>query len=152
MDAALWIAAGALTAAAILLFILRRPRAFPRRPRRRGDTDLFQKIERLGIPLESGRGDTHAAGTAKTRLYEHVRALEERRWEDAVDGLSATIELLTKQADARWSDVLAVAYRLRARAHENAGRRAEALADYERALAFQPEDAESREGTKRLGS
>jgi hypothetical protein len=127
----------------------RASKASPSRLQRPGDTDLFQKMERLGIPLESGRGGTQAAGTAKTRLYQHVRALEARDWEAAVDGLSETIDLLSKQSDARWGDVLGVAYRLRARAHEGAGRRTEAFADYERALAFMPDDGEAREGKAR---
>jgi tetratricopeptide (TPR) repeat protein len=146
----LWLAAlGVVVALGVLR---RRSRAAAPRLQRPGDTDLFQKMERLGIPVEGGRGDTHLAGDAKTRLYQHVRALEAERWEEAVDGLSGTIELLAKQADARWGDVLGVAYRLRARAHEGAGRRTDALADYERALAFLPEDAESREGKARMSN
>lgn len=139
---------------ALVLFRLSRRRrtstSSPSRLQRPGDTDLFQKMERLGIPLESGRGGTHAAGTAKTRLYQHVRALEAKDWDQAVDGLSETIDLLSKQSDARWGDVLGVAYRLRARAHEGAGRRSDALADYDRALAFMPDDSEAREGKNRL--
>lgn len=142
----------ALLVLAVLLFARRRRRR-PERPsriQRPGDTDLFQMMERLGIPAESGRGGTHAAGAAKTRLFQHVRAIEGGRWEEAVEGLGETIEILSRQADARWNDVLAVAHRLRGRAQEGAGRRAEALADYERALALQPADREAGEGRARL--
>lgn len=140
-------------AAAFVVVVLWRytRRRKPRPVQRTGDTDIFQMMERLGIPAESGRGGTHQAGTAKTRLFQHVRAIEAGRWEEAVEGLSETIDFLSRQADARWGDILGVAHRLRARAHEGAGRRAEALADYERALAFQPDDPAAREGQARLG-
>jgi hypothetical protein len=137
----------------LLLWRLRRRQApvkHPSRIQRPGDTDIFQMMERLGIPAESGRGGTHTAAAAKTRLFQHVRAIESGRWEEAVDGLRDTIELLEAQADARWNDVLGVAYRLRGRGHEGAGRRDEARDDYEKALVYLPDDAEAREGRSRL--
>lgn len=145
-----------IAAAAVVVLLLwrlrpRTPVKHPSRIQRPGDTDLFQMLERLGIPAESGRGGTHAAAAAKTRLFQHVRAIEAGRWEEAVDGLRETIDLLEAQADARWNDVLGVAYRLRGRGHEGAGRRAEARADFGKALAYLPDDAEAREGLSRLG-
>jgi predicted RNA polymerase sigma factor len=76
--------------------------------------------------------------------------LEDRKWDDAISRFTGVIDLLTKPADPRWNKVLSVACRLRAAAHEGAGRRSEALADFDRALALAPDDAEAQGGKKRL--
>lgn len=143
---------------AVLLFWLGRavsPPVHPPRFQRPGDTDIFQKMERLGIPFEPGRADTKGSqigGAAKAGLFHQLQALEEGRWDEAVEGLDSTIDLLTKQPGGRWTRVLGVAHRLRAQAHEGAGRKAEALADYERALILMPDDGEAREGKARLSA
>jgi hypothetical protein len=157
MTGLIWVLAGvvAVIAAALLWRALRARRAHPPRFQRPGDTDIFQKMERLGIPFEPGRTDTKGSqigGDAKSGLYRHLQALEERRWDEATEGLDSTIDLLTKQTGGRWTQVLAVAHRLRGQAHEGAGRKAEALADYERALILMPDDGEARTGKARLSS
>jgi hypothetical protein len=145
----------AFGAAAAFLRLGRGPAVHPPRLQRPGDTDIFQKMERLGIPFEPGRADTKGSqvgGAAKTGLYRHLQDLEAGRWDEAAQGLDSTIDLLTKQPGGRWTQVLSVAHRLRARAHEGAGRKAEALADFERALILMPDDSEAREGKARLTS
>jgi hypothetical protein len=145
----------AILVVGLLWLPLRKRPAHPPRLQRPGDTDIFQKMERLGIPFEPGRGDTKGSqigGDAKAGLYRHLQALEERRWDEATEGLDSTIDLLTKQTGGRWTRVLGVAHRLRGQAHEGAGREAEALADYEHALILMPDDAEARDGKARLSS
>lgn len=127
----------------------------PKLLQRGGDTDIFQKMERLGIPMDASPRDPKTAmigGAAKSGLYRHLRSLETQRWDEAIEGLDSTIDLLTKQADARWTQMLSVAHRLRGKAYEGAGRKAEALADYERALVLFPDDSEAKEGRARLSS
>ncbi|HEX7899902.1 MAG TPA: tetratricopeptide repeat protein [Planctomycetota bacterium] len=149
------LAVAGFSGAALLLWLGRTaaPAVHPPRLQRPGDTDIFQKMERLGIPFEPGRADTKGSqvgGAAKTGLYRHLQDLEAGRWDEAAEGLDSTIDLLTKQPGGRWTQVLSVAHRLRARAHEGAGRKTEALADYERALILMPDDPEAREGKARL--
>ena len=142
--------------AAVLLLWLARPAAAPVHPprlQRPGDTDIFQKMEKLGIPFEPGRADTKGSqigGAAKTGLFLHLQDLEAGRWDEAAQGLDSTIDLLSKQPGGRWTQVLGVAHRLRGRAHEGAGRKERALADYERALILLPDDAEAKAGVARL--
>lgn len=115
-----------------------------------GDEDMIHALARLGIPLDMGSTDPRDAltgGAAKAGIFHQLKALEARRWDDAAKGLTSTLGLLS---DPKWSKVRSVALRLRARAHEGAGRKAEALADYDAALALAPDDAEARAGKARL--
>ncbi|HEX7899003.1 MAG TPA: hypothetical protein VF950_14665 [Planctomycetota bacterium] len=146
----------AILAVAAVLFLLwigwPRPIVAPSTPPpgRDSDHDMMGALERLGIPLEFGSTDPKDAmigGAAKAGIYVNVKALEARRWDDAARGLSATLGTLS---DPKWSKVRSVALRLRALAHEGAGRKAEALADYDAALALAPDDAEARAGRTRL--
>lgn len=149
------LALAAFGTAALLLWLARPAAAHPPRLQRPGDTDIFQKMERLGIPFEPGRADTKGSqigGTAKSGLFLHIQDLEAGRWDEAAQGLDSTIDLLAKQSGGRWTQVLGVAHRLRGRAHEGAGRKERALADYERALILMPDDAEAKEGVARLSS
>lgn len=116
--------------------------------------EMARTLEALGIPLETGLTtpqDALVGGMAKAAISRGVQALNERRWDDAATGLGASILTLSREAGSRWTRVLAVAHRLRGAAHEGAGRRADALADYERALALSPDDEEARAGKARLG-
>jgi len=117
------------------------------------DEKMIRALERLGIPLDMGTTDPADAlvgGAAKAGIFVNVQALEGRRWEDAAKGFSSTLSLLSKRAEPQWNTLKGVVHRLRARAHEGAGRRAEALADYQAALALRPDDPEAREGLARL--
>ena len=119
-------------------------------PRRARDEDMGRALERLGIPLGGDASDPRDAltgGAAKAILYRQLAALEARRWDDAAKNLTAALHLLS---DPKWAKVKSVALRLRARAHEGAGRKADALADYDGALALAPDDAEARAGKARL--
>lgn len=115
-----------------------------------GDEDMIHALERLGIPLDMGSTnprDALTGGAAKAGIFHQWKAIEARRWDDAAKGLTSTLGLL---AEPKWSKVRSVALRLRARAHEGAGRKSEALADYDAALALAPDDPEARAGQARL--
>lgn len=118
------------------------------------DQEMAAALAKLGIPLDFGATtpqDAMTGGAAKAGIFRGFRSLEERRWDEALARLGSVVDLLTRSADAKWNKVLGVACRLRAAAHEGAGRRAEALADFERALSLAPDDAEALAGKKRLG-
>jgi hypothetical protein len=119
------------------------------------DEKMVSALRALGIPLETGATTPEEAllgGQSKLAIARGVHALAERRWDEAAASLGSAIRILSRAPSARWNPVVAVAHRLRAQAHEGAGRRAEALADYESALAAAPDDAESQAGKKRLSS
>jgi hypothetical protein len=116
------------------------------------DMEMIRTLEALGIPLDFGTTtpeDALLGGLTKVAIVRGVKALDERRYHDATTSLGSAITNLSAQP-ARWQKVLAVAHRLRGKAHEGAGRPPEALADYDRALALAPDDAESQAGKKRL--
>lgn len=115
--------------------------------------ELLRKLERLGIPPSTEPLTPQEAmigGAARAGIARGLDSLEGGRWAEAIERLSPTLDLLSRQTEPRWNKLRGVGYRLRAQAHEGAGRRDDARADFDRALDLAPDDPEARAGKARL--